>query len=104
MVRMYATKSVTVDAWQRISGPETLPVWVPQYVEVEPSRSGWNFYARHNVTVRKPYAATRGEDEERRTKIECGDWLVVDQDGAFLYDDRIFKQRYELIAQGSGGQ
>ena len=100
--KQYQSKPCPVDAWQRIGSQESIPVWVPQYADVTAGSQGWNFFTKDNVVVRKNRSLYDKSDCERRTKIESTDWLVVDSDGAFLYDDRTFKTRYELIAQGPG--
>ena len=104
MVRQYQTRPVTVDAWQRQAGQAELPVWVPQFVDVRLGNQSWKITLKHHVTNRKTNANYRRSDSEREIEIEHGDWLVQDADGVYLYDDREFKKRFELIAQGPGGQ
>lgn len=77
-----------------VAGPlDTLPVWVPQHVAVRPGTHSWQIEANAAVLNRKAYRRTTDEI----VKIEPTDWLVVDDDGVYLYDDRTFKARYEKI-------
>lgn len=104
VVRQYQTRPQTVDAWQRTSGMDSVPIWVPQYVDVRQAHQGWKVTLKGMVTCRKEKTLYRNSDEGHDIEVDIGDWLVIDQDGAYLYNDREFKKRFELIAQGPGHQ